>query len=101
MVVNANDITEKQREDLLSLIDAPAYGPSDYDAKEKMLKTDPRFAQLYKSLILPKWFPILRATKFQIKTRLKPLDDQKLAEVMKTTPEKDVAQPDVPRCPTI
>lgn len=30
----------------------------------------------------------MRATKFQIKTRLKPLDDQKLAEVMKTTPEK-------------
>jgi len=88
LVEASDEITEQQRADLLALIDAPAFGPSDYDAKEKTLKTDPRFAKLYRSLILPVWFPKLRATKFEIKTRLKPLDDQKLAEVILTSPEK-------------
>lgn len=88
IAANSNEITEQQRKDLLELIDAPVYGPKDYDAKEKTLKTDPRFSKLYKELILPKWFPVLRATKFQIKTRLKPLSDDKLAEVILKTPEK-------------
>lgn len=88
LVVEADDITEQQRSDLLDLIDAPAYGAADYDRKEKALKTEPRFAQLYKTKILPEWFPKLRATKFAIKTRLKPMSDQKLAEVILTSPEK-------------
>lgn len=83
----SSEITEDQRRMLLELIDAPAYGPSDYDAKERTLKTDKRFATLYRSLILPKWFPELRATEFAISTRLKPLDDQSLAKVIRTTPE--------------
>ncbi len=87
MVENASDITPVQRRELLALIDRPAYGPSDYDAKEKELKTDPRFAQLYRGKILPQWFPQLRCTKFAINTRLKPLDDKKLDEVIRKTPE--------------
>lgn len=87
-VLDATDITEKQREDLISLIDSPAYGPADYDAKEKTLKTDPRYAKLYSTLILPRWFPQLRATKFSISTRLKPLPDEKLAEVILKSPEQ-------------
>lgn len=87
-VVEAKDITEQQRTDLLELIDRPAFGPSDYDAKEKELKTSPKFAKLYSSKILPEWFPRLRATKFSISTRLKPLSDEKLAEVILTSPEK-------------
>ena len=46
LAVAADDITEAQRRDLLELIDTPAYGASDYDAKEKELKTDRRFASL-------------------------------------------------------
>lgn len=88
IVENSNEITEKQRADLLALIDKPAYGPTDYDEKERVLKTDPRFSSLYKSLILPKWFPELRTTTFVISTRLKPLADEDLAEVILTTPEK-------------
>ncbi len=87
LAVAADDITEAQRRDLLELIDTPAYGASDYDAKEKELKTDRRFASLYRSKILPKWFPLLRATKFAISTRLKPLSDQELAKVIETTPQ--------------
>ena len=86
-VLDATDITEQQRADLLELIDAPAYGPADYDAKEKTLKTDRRFAQLYRTKILPEWFPRLRATKFAIRTRLKPMSDERLAEIILTTPE--------------
>lgn len=86
-VVDAKDITDSEREALLSLIDEPTYGPSDYDAKERTLKTDPRFAKLYRNTILPKWFPELRCTKFAISTRLKPMSDQKLAEIIHTTPE--------------
>ena len=85
-VENAKDITETQRADLLALIDQPAISPADYDAKEKTLKTDPRFAKLYASKILPEWFPHLRATKFAISTRLKPMPDEKLAEIIKTNP---------------
>ncbi len=87
MVVNAGDITDAQRTDLLQLIDRPAYGPSDYDAKETELKTSPKFAQLYRTKILPKWFPLLRATKFTITTHLRPLSDEQLAEVIETSPQ--------------
>lgn len=86
-VLAATDITEKQRQDLLELIDKPTYGSADFDAKEKTLKTDPRFAKLYKAKILPVWFPELRCTKFAISTRLKPASDEKLAEIIKTNPE--------------
>lgn len=86
-VLAATDITEKQREDLLELIDKQTYGPSDFDAKEKALKTDPRYAKLYKDKILPVWFPELRCTKFVISTRLKPASDEQLAEIIKKTPE--------------
>lgn len=85
-VLAATDITEQQRADLLQLIDAPTYGPADFDAKERTLKTDPRFAKLYAEKILPIWFPVLRATKFAISTRLKPLSDEKLAEAIERTP---------------
>ena len=87
-VVDSKELTDKQRADLLELIDRPAYGPADYDAKEKELKTSPKFAALYKSTILPKWFPQLRATKFAISTRLKPMPDEQLAEIILTSPEK-------------
>lgn len=87
IVVAATDITEQQRKDLLALIDAPAYGPSDYDAKEQTLKKDPRFAQLYRSKILPEWFPRLRATQFAISTRLKPMSDENLAKIITTQPQ--------------
>lgn len=86
IVVAANGITPEQRADLLALIDAPAYGPSDFDAKEKTLKTDKRFSKLYRSTILPEWFPQLRCTEFQITTRLKPMSDQELAKVIVTSP---------------
>jgi tetratricopeptide (TPR) repeat protein len=87
-VLSSKEITEQQRKDLLELIDRPAYGPSDYDAKEKELKTSPKFAKLYSSTILPKWFPRLRATTFAISTRLKPMSDQELAKIIETSPEK-------------
>lgn len=87
-VMKSDEITEQQRADLLELIDRPAYGPSDYDAKENELKTSPKFASLYKNLIHPKWFPKYRATTFAITTRLKPLSDEELVEVLATTPEK-------------
>ena len=86
-VVSSKEITERERADLLELIDRPAYGPSDYDAKEQTLKTDPRFADLYRSKILPEWFPMLRATKFAINTTLRPQPDEKLAEIIKTKPQ--------------
>lgn len=86
-VVAATDITDQQRQNLLELIDKQTYGPTDFDAKETMLKTDPRFAQLYKTKILPVWFPQLRCTKFAISTRLKPTSDEKLAEIIRKTPE--------------
>lgn len=87
LVQKARDISQREREDLLRLIDRPAYGPSDYDVKESELKTSEKFKQLYYSKILPDWFPQLRCTKFAINTRLKPLSDEKLAEVIRKTPE--------------
>lgn len=85
-VLEASDITDRQRQELLQLIDAPTYGPADFDAKETTLKTDPRFAALYREKILPLWFPLLRCTQFTIKTQLKPTSDEKLAELIKTMP---------------
>lgn len=87
MVESSSELTDSQRSDLLALIDEPAYGPSDYDAKEKVLSTDPRFSRLYRSVILPEWFPQLRTTRFAISTRLKPLSDQQLAQVILSTPQ--------------
>lgn len=87
-VLANRDITEQQRSALLELIDRPAYGAADYDAKEKELKTSPKFASLYKSRILPEWFPRLRATTFAITTRLRPMTDEQLSEVIRTSPEK-------------
>lgn len=86
-VVESDKLTDKQRTELTELIDAPVYGPADYDAKEAALKSDPRFRDLYRTLIHPVWFPELRVTHFAIKTRLKPLSDQKLAEVILANPE--------------
>lgn len=87
IVEKSPELTPAQRADLLELIDRPTYGASDFDAKERELKTSPKFASLYRSTILPKWFPLLRATKFAISTRLRPMSDEKLAEVIRTTPE--------------
>lgn len=86
-VVDSIPLTDQQRKDLLELIDAPVYGPADYDAKERTLKTDKRFAKLYREVILPIWFPKLRATKFYIKTKLKPLTPEQLAKQVLVTPE--------------
>ena len=87
-VVASNELTEQQRRDLLELIDRPAFGPSDYDAKERELSTSPKFAKLYRSKILPQWFPRLRATTFAISTQLKPMSDQELAKIIEVSPEK-------------
>lgn len=86
-VLAAKDITEKQRADLLALIDRPCHSPLDYDRKEKELNTSPAFAKLYKEKIRPDWFPDLRYTQFAFYTHLKPLTDEQLKEVMETTPE--------------
>ena len=87
-VMKSNELTEQQRKDLLELIDAPATTPEQWDRKEWLLKTDPRYAALYRSKILPEWFPKLRATTFAIHTRLKPMPDVQLKDVIKTSPEK-------------
>lgn len=87
IVVAATDISEKQRTALLELIDRPTHGPADFDDKETELKTSPVFAELYRTKILPDWFPQLRCTKFTINTRLKPLPDEDLCKVIKTTPQ--------------
>ena len=87
-VVASKEISEAQRKDLLELIDSPAFGPADYDAKERELKNNPKFKELYQKKILPQWFPHLRATRFRISTRLKPMTDDKLAEIITVAPEK-------------
>lgn len=86
-VLEAKDITEQQRKDLLELIDRPAQSPAEYDAKEAELKTSPKFAKLYAQKILPLWFPKLRATTFTITTHLKPMTSIQLREVLATKPE--------------
>lgn len=87
-VLKSNEISDKERRQLLDLIDVPATTPEDFDHKEKILKTDPRYSNLYRTKILPEWFPRLRATTFAIETHLKPMTDRELAEVILTTPEK-------------
>lgn len=86
-VLTATTITEQQRQDLLSLIDRPAYGPTDYDDKETELITGKKFARLYTEQIHPDWFPKLRYTDFVIQTRLKSMTTEQLHEVLAKTPE--------------
>lgn len=86
--LESNEISEPQRALLLELIDSPASTPEQYDRKEWLLKSDPKYADLYKKLILPEWFPRLRATTFAISTRLKPMSDTELAKIIDTTPGK-------------
>lgn len=86
-VVEAGDITVRQREDLLALIDREIHSPMDYDRKETELATSPKFAELYKNEIHPDWFPELRYTEFSIRTCLKPFTDIQLRDVMKNEPE--------------
>lgn len=85
-VLDAKDITEQQRKDLLELIDRPVHIASDYDRKETELKTSPKFAALYTSKIHPDWFPELRYTRFSISTHLKPRTLEQLREIAKTEP---------------
>lgn len=87
-VLAAKDITEKQRTDLLALIDRPVHSTSDYDRKEDELKTSAKFAQLYSSKIHPDWFPELRYTQFAIYTHLKPATIEQLREIIKTEPQR-------------
>lgn len=87
LTLAATTITDQQRKDLLELIDRPAYGPMDYDSKEKELITGKKFATLYKQQIHPDWFPKLRYTDFVIQTRLKPMTTKQLHEVLAKNPE--------------
>ena len=87
LAVDASGLTDAQRKALLSLIDRPAYGPSDYDAKERELKSSKVLSRIYREKILPVWFPQLRCTKFVINTRLRPLPDEKLAQIIGHTPQ--------------
>lgn len=83
----ATTITEQERQDLLALIDRPAYGPMDYDEKERELINGAKYAKLYREQIHPDWFPKLRYTDFVIQTRLKPLTTEQLHEVLAKNPE--------------
>lgn len=85
--LDAKDITEEQRQQLLELIDRPAYGPTDWDGKETELKTSPKFAKLYSGKIHPDWFPELRYTDFSIQTQLKPMTNEQLHQIIRTSPE--------------
>lgn len=87
-VLDAQDITEQQRKDLLELIDRTVHTSSDYDKKESELKTSPAFADVYRNKIHPDWFPELRYTEFTIRTHLKPMTDEQLCQVMLTDPER-------------
>lgn len=86
-VVQANDITENQRAALLKLIDAPAYGAVDYDDKESSLRTDKTVGNLYRTKILPQWFPTLRDTRYTLSTALRPMTDREMADLLKTQPD--------------
>lgn len=85
-VVASSEISERERADLLELIDRTCYGPADYDQKEQELKTDPKFADLYRRLILPHWFPQLRCSQFTINTHLKPMTIEQLQQVLIDSP---------------
>lgn len=86
LVVDATNITERQRVDLLALIDRPAASPIDYDRKESELRTSAEFAQLYHDEILPYWFPELRYIRFRIDTKLKHLPVDVLRNVARLEP---------------
>lgn len=86
-VLDAEDITPKQRADLLALIDRPLHSTMDYDRKETELNTAAAFAQLYRDKIRPDWFPDLRYTQFAFYTHLKPMTDEQLLEALRTNPE--------------
>lgn len=86
--LTAQDITEKQRAELLELIDRPVHTTSDYDRKETELNSTATFAELYKTKIRPDWFPDLRYTQFAFYTHLKPLSDEQLRKVMAEEPER-------------
>lgn len=86
-VVEAKNITEKQRKDLLALIDRTVHSPWDYDVKEDELINSPLFANLYATKIHPDWFPELRYTQFTISTHLKLMTLEQLREVIKNEPE--------------
>ena len=88
MVETSERLTERQRQQLLKLIDEPAFTPEEWDRKEWLLKTEPPYADLYRSFILPEWFPKLRATTFAVHTCLKNLSDEELKDVIRKTPEK-------------
>lgn len=87
-VLAATDITEKQRTDLLELIDRPCHSTSDYDRKETELNKSAAFAALYRDKIRPDWFPDLRYTQFAFYTHLKPLTDEQLRQVAKDEPKR-------------
>lgn len=87
LTVASKEITESDRALLLKLIDRPAYGPADYDKKEKELRFDEKYIRLYKEIVHPDWFPKLRYTDFVIQTRLKPLTTEQLHEVLAKNPE--------------
>lgn len=87
-VLAATDITERQRTELLQLIDRPIHSSSDYDRKEKELNSSQAFSSLYHNTIRPDWFPDLRYTQFAFYTKLKPFTDEQLREVMKVEPER-------------
>ncbi len=88
IVDDNTNLKPEMKEAIVALINRPAYGPADYDAKENELKTSPEFKKIYNDVILPDWFPTLRTTKFEISTRLKPLSDEELAVVFQNSPEK-------------
>lgn len=81
------EISSVQREALLELIDRNAILPEEFDQKEKELKTSKIFKDIYKNIILPEWFPLLRCTEFYIRTHLKPMSDEQLREVLHNEPE--------------
>lgn len=79
---SSDDISEEQRSMLLDLIDSPASSHEEFDNKERILKTDPRYKGLYYGKILPEWFPNLRTATVTIRRRQKLLSDEKLMEMI-------------------
>ncbi|MDE7081722.1 MAG: hypothetical protein K2O78_08730 [Muribaculaceae bacterium] len=88
IVESRQNLTPSLRRRLLDLIDTPAYGAADYDARERMLRSDPQLKDFYRDVMLKEWFPSLRTSRFTITTRLRPLSDIQLAEVIRSYPER-------------
>lgn len=86
--IEATDISDADRANLLELIDRTVHSPLDYDRKETELKTSPKFVSLYNEKIHPDWFPELRYTQFIISTHLKPMTVEQLREIVKTEPQR-------------